>query len=201
MKRWLYRFPINVTLPLLLLATLLILAGLYMVALLHGQQEAIRINSERELTNEISRMQRLGQYLIDRRDTARLQEEIASFGPDIRVSAAFVLDENGRVLASLDRLHRGKPLLNALDMAGHAHLHRTVLDEIDAPLDDANIGRFTGMLEQFLEFSQFVIITHNKRTISVADTIYGVTMQEKGVSRMISMRFNKATGRAEAAEA
>ena len=72
-----------------------------------------------------------------------------------------------------------------------------VLDEIDAPLDDANIGRFTGMLERFLEYSQFLIITHNKRTISVADTIYGVTMQEKGVSRMVSMRFNKATGKAE----
>jgi chromosome segregation protein len=74
-----------------------------------------------------------------------------------------------------------------------------VLDEIDAPLDDANIGRFTGMLERFLEFSQFLIITHNKRTISVADTIYGATMQEKGVSRLVSMRFNKATGKAEAA--
>jgi len=75
-----------------------------------------------------------------------------------------------------------------------------VLDEIDAPLDDANIGRFTGMLETFLEYSQFLIITHNKRTISVADTIYGVTMPEKGVSRVISMRFNKATGKAEASE-
>jgi chromosome segregation protein len=56
------------------------------------------------------------------------------------------------------------------------------------------------MLEKFLEFSQFLIITHNKRTISVADTIYGVTMQEKGVSHLISMRFNKATGKAEAAK-
>lgn len=72
-----------------------------------------------------------------------------------------------------------------------------VLDEIDAPLDDANIGRFTGMLERFLEFSQFLIITHNKRTIGVADTIYGATMQEKGVSRLVSMRFNKSTGKAE----
>jgi chromosome segregation protein len=71
-----------------------------------------------------------------------------------------------------------------------------VLDEIDAPLDDANIGRFTGMLEQFLKYSQFLIITHNKRTISVADTIYGVTMPERGVSRVVSMRFNKSTGEA-----
>lgn len=75
-----------------------------------------------------------------------------------------------------------------------------VLDEIDAPLDDANIGRFTGMLERFLEYSQFLIITHNKRTISVADTIYGATMQEKGVSRLVSMRFNKSTGKAEVSQ-
>jgi len=130
-NRWLFRFPINVTLPLLLLTTLLFLAVLYMVTLLHGQQEAIRINSQRELTNEISRMQRLSQYLIDRQDASRLQEEIASFGPDIRVSAAFVLDERGRVLASLDRLHRGQPLIQALHSAGHAGLHSAVLGEIE----------------------------------------------------------------------
>ena len=57
------------------------------------------------------------------------------------------------------------------------------------------------MLERFLEYSQFLIITHNKRTISVADSIFGVTMQEKGVSHLISMRFNQSTGKAEAAEA
>jgi len=66
-----------------------------------------------------------------------------------------------------------------------------VLDEIDAPLDDANIGRFCAMLERFLEFSQFLIITHNKRTIAAANTIYGVTMQERGVSRILSMRYNR----------
>ena len=66
-----------------------------------------------------------------------------------------------------------------------------VLDEIDAALDDANIGRFCKTLEGFTSNSQFLIITHNKRTISNADTVFGVTMPEKGVSTLISMRFNK----------
>ena len=63
------------------------------------------------------------------------------------------------------------------------------LDEIDAPLDDTNISRFTTMLEGFLSSSQFIIITHNKRTMEIADTIYGVTMQEEGVSTVMSMQF------------
>jgi len=75
-----------------------------------------------------------------------------------------------------------------------------VLDELDAPLDDANIGRFTEMLKRFTEFSQFLIITHNKRTIAASDSVFGVTMQEKGVSRLVSMRFNHNTQKAEFAE-
>ena len=73
-----------------------------------------------------------------------------------------------------------------------------VLDELDAPLDDANIGRFTDMLKEFTNYSQFLVISHNKRTIAASDTIYGVTMQERGVTTLISMQFNAATGRTEA---
>ena len=72
-----------------------------------------------------------------------------------------------------------------------------MLDELDAPLDDANIGRFVKMLLQFTKYSQFVIITHNKRTIASSTSIFGVTMQEKGVSKMVSMRFNRASGKPE----
>lgn len=65
-----------------------------------------------------------------------------------------------------------------------------LLDELDAPLDESNIGRFTTLLKQFTKQSQFIIITHNKRTIAAAQAIYGVTMEEKGVSKVVSMKFN-----------
>jgi chromosome segregation protein len=68
-----------------------------------------------------------------------------------------------------------------------------VLDELDAPLDESNINRFIRVLQRFLTHSQFIIITHNKRTIGMADVLYGVTMQEHGVSRIVSVRFHKAS--------
>ena len=67
-----------------------------------------------------------------------------------------------------------------------------VLDEMDAPLDESNINRFIRVLQRFLEHSQFIIITHNKRTIGMADVLYGVTMQEQGVSRIVSVKFHKS---------
>jgi len=69
-----------------------------------------------------------------------------------------------------------------------------MLDELDAPLDETNIGRFTDVLKQFLQQSQFVVITHNRRTIASSDIIYGVTMPERGVSRIMSMKFREAQG-------
>ncbi len=64
-----------------------------------------------------------------------------------------------------------------------------ILDEVDAALDEANIGRFTGVLRDFLDRSHFIIITHSKRTMACADVLYGVTMQESGISRRMAVRF------------
>lgn len=64
-----------------------------------------------------------------------------------------------------------------------------ILDEIDAPLDDSNIERFVNMLKQFIGRCQFIIITHNKRTMSIADLLFGVSMEEKGVSKILAMNF------------
>jgi chromosome segregation protein len=72
-----------------------------------------------------------------------------------------------------------------------------LLDELDAPLDESNIGRFTELLKKFVHESQFIIITHNKRTVSAAQSIYGVTMEERGVSKTVSMRFNQVRGEPE----
>ena len=66
-----------------------------------------------------------------------------------------------------------------------------VLDELDAPLDESNINRFVRVLQRFLIHSQFIIITHNKRTIGMADVLYGVTMQEHGVSKIVSVKFHR----------
>ena len=67
-----------------------------------------------------------------------------------------------------------------------------ILDEVDAPLDDTNVGRFSRLLHEMSQTTQFVVITHHKRTMSEADVIYGVTMQEPGVSKIVSVNLNKA---------
>jgi chromosome segregation protein len=107
----------------------------------------------------------------------------------------------GTRLKSLSLLSGGQKTMTAVALLFAIYMVKPspfcVLDELDAPLDDANIGRFTDMLKQFTKFSQFLIITHNKRTIAAADAIFGVTMPEKGVSKLLSMRLNQATGRAE----
>ena len=65
-----------------------------------------------------------------------------------------------------------------------------LLDEIDAPLDDANIGRFVEMLRSMLDRTQFIVITHNRKTMEIANRLYGVTMEEPGVSKLISIQLN-----------
>ena len=111
----------------------------------------------------------------------------------------------GTKLRSISLLSGGQKTMTALGLLFAIYMVKPspfcVLDELDAPLDDANIGRFTAMLRDFTRYSQFLVVTHNKRTIASAQTIYGVTMQERGVTRLISMRLDAATGEAIAHDA
>jgi chromosome segregation protein len=66
-----------------------------------------------------------------------------------------------------------------------------ILDEVDAPLDEANNVRFGQIVQEFLNTSQFIVITHHKRTMQIADVLYGVTMQEQGVSKRVAVKFDQ----------
>ena len=109
----------------------------------------------------------------------------------------------GKQLQSISLLSGGEQTMTAVALLFSIYQVKPspfcVLDELDAPLDESNINRFLKVLRRFLEHSQFVVITHNKRTIAMADVLYGVTMQEQGVSRIVSVKFAKAEGAPERA--
>jgi chromosome segregation protein len=115
-------------------------------------------------------------------------EDVLESGIDI------VAQPPGTRLKNITLLSGGQRTMTAVGLLFAIYMVKPspfcLLDELDAPLDESNIGRFTGLLKQFTSQSQFIIITHNKRTIQAATAIYGVTMEEKGVSKVVSMKFN-----------
>jgi chromosome segregation protein len=110
----------------------------------------------------------------------------------------------GKSLQSIQLLSGGERALTAIALLFAIYLVKPspfcILDEVDAPLDDANVDRFVNMLRRFSERTQFIVVTHNKKTMEIAESLYGVTMQEPGVSRVVSVRL-RLPGEAAQAEA
>ncbi len=124
---------------------------------------------------------RAGLVLID-------QEDGDESGIDI------IAQPPGKRLQNVQLLSGGEKALTAMALMFAIFKHRPspfcLLDEIDAPLDDANIGRFIEMLQGMQTHTQFILITHNRKTMEIANRLYGVTMEEPGVSKLISLQLN-----------
>lgn len=135
--------------------------------------------------------QNVFQALFTEDDTADMilenPENLAETAIDI------VAKPKGKRPTSITQLSGGEKTLTAIALLFAIYLIKPapfcILDEVDAPLDDANVGKFTQMIRKFSKESQFIIVTHNKMTMASVDVIYGVTMQEAGVSKLVPVDF------------
>jgi chromosome segregation protein len=135
--------------------------------------------------------QKVFKALFTEEDTADMilvdPTNLAETGIDI------VAKPKGKRPSSITQLSGGEKTLTATALLFAIYLIKPapfcILDEVDAPLDDANVGKFTQMIKKFSDNSQFIIVTHNKQTMSCVDVIYGVTMQEPGVSKLVPVDF------------
>ncbi|NNF56958.1 MAG: AAA family ATPase, partial [Rhodothermaceae bacterium] len=102
----------------------------------------------------------------------------------------------GKKPSTINQLSGGEKTLTAIALLFAIYLVKPspfcILDEVDAPLDDANIARFMDLIRAFVDSTQFILVTHNKLTMEAADRMYGITMPEAGVSRLVGVRFDEA---------
>ena len=142
--------------------------------------DAINLNFQ-EMFGTLFGGGRAGLTLIDEDDILESGIEIIAQPP-------------GKRLQNVQLLSGGEKALTAISLMFGIFKYKPspfcLLDEIDAPLDDANTGRFLDMLRELQAQTQFILITHNRKTMEIADRLYGVTMEEPGVSKLISVRLN-----------
>ncbi|MGH7571625.1 MAG: chromosome segregation protein SMC [Gemmatimonadota bacterium] len=173
---------------------------------LAGQRDDL-VNARRQLDEAIRRINRTARDLfVETFDSVRAnfdatfktlfeggQAEIRLTDPEdpLESPIEIVASPRGKRIASINLLSGGERALTALSLLFAIYRVKPspfcILDEVDAPLDDANVGRFLRMIRHFSEDTQFVVITHNKRTMEAADYLYGITMEEPGISSLVSV--------------
>jgi chromosome segregation protein len=178
---------------------------------LHRQRDDL-IESEKDLVNTIKEInetaeknfletfekirqnfKEIFQTLFNEGDEAdlKLEEGVDPLEAKIEISAK----PRGKRPTSIELLSQGEKTLTAIALLFAIYLVKPspfcIWDEIDAPLDDASVSRFTKLLKEFSDKTQFIIITHNKRTMEAAENMYGVTVQEEGISKLVGVQFNE----------
>ena len=178
---------------------------------LHQQRDDL-IESEKDLINTIKEINETAektfletfdkirehfketfQTLFQQGDEAdlKLEEGVDPLEAKIEIIAK----PRGKRPISIEQLSQGEKTLTAIALLFAIYLVKPspfcIWDEIDAPLDDASVSRFTKLLKEFSRDTQFIIITHNKRTMEAAENMYGVTVQEEGVSKLVGVQFNE----------
>lgn len=176
------------------------------------------LNSEKDINQTIEKINYeakerfLKTFEEIRQNFIRIFKELFQEGDEANLKLIYDEDENGKISndpleakieitakprgkrpTSIELLSGGEKTLTAIALLFAIYLVKPspfcVLDEVDAPLDVANLGRFNRMIRKFSEKTQFILITHNERTMETVDTLYGVTMQEPGVTTIVETRF------------
>ncbi len=156
--------------------------------------EAINIDSRKLFTDTLNAVRGYFQELF-RKLFAGGQADIVLEDPNDVLECGIEITARppGKELRSLSLLSGGERTLTAIALLLAIFRNRPspfcILDEVDAALDEANTARLASVLREFLELSQFIVVTHKKRTMAAADRLWGVTMQESGISRLLPMRF------------
>jgi chromosome segregation protein len=139
-----------------------------------------------------SNFQKIFRTLFDPGDEADLIMEEESDPLEAKIE--IIAKPKGKRPTSIELLSGGEKTLTATALLFAIYLVKPspfcVLDEVDAPLDDANVDRFTRLLIEFKNNTQFIVVTHNKRTMGAVESMYGVTMQEEGISKLAGVQFN-----------
>lgn len=176
------------------------------------QQRTDLVNSEKDLINTIKEINESAEkvfmetFSVIKDNFIKIFQSVFNPGDEadlileegvdpLEAKIEIIAKPKGKRPTGIELLSGGEKTLTATALLFAIYLVKPspfcIMDEVDAPLDDANIDRFTKLLKDFSDNTQFIIVTHNKRTMEAAENMYGVTIQEEGISKLVGVQFNQ----------